>query len=105
MALSRWRREVNAPARTCQWHELHEYLETHGCKRDVLNGPVTWHGVSLKKEAGTETTSQATQQDPMSDEARELFEERAAIMEYDGHMPREEAERLAWKCVMQQINK
>lgn len=27
---------------------------------------------------------------------RELFEERAAIMEYDGGLPRAEAERLAW---------
>lgn len=27
---------------------------------------------------------------------RELFEERAAIMQYDGGLPRAEAERLAW---------
>jgi hypothetical protein len=29
----------------------------------------------------------------------EVFEERAAIMEYDGSLPREEAERLAWDCL------
>ena len=28
----------------------------------------------------------------------ELFEERAAIMEYEGGMPREQAEMLAAKC-------
>lgn len=27
---------------------------------------------------------------------RELFEERAAIMQFDGGLPRAEAERLAW---------
>lgn len=32
---------------------------------------------------------------PPSDTLRELFEERAAIMEYDGGLPREEAERRA----------
>jgi hypothetical protein len=29
----------------------------------------------------------------------EAFEERAALMEYDGRIPRTEAERLAWVCV------
>jgi hypothetical protein len=29
----------------------------------------------------------------------EAFEERAAIMEYDGRIPRDEAERLAWACI------
>lgn len=29
----------------------------------------------------------------------DAFEERAAIMEYDGHLPREDAERLAWACL------
>jgi hypothetical protein len=29
----------------------------------------------------------------------EAFEERAAIMEFDGGLPREEAERQAWHCV------
>lgn len=28
---------------------------------------------------------------------QEDFEERAAIMEYDGHLTRAEAERLAWQ--------
>jgi hypothetical protein len=32
-------------------------------------------------------------------EILELFEERAAIMEYDGGLPRAEAERLAWACI------
>ena len=32
-------------------------------------------------------------------EAWEAFEERAAIIEYDGGLPRAEAERLAWECV------
>jgi hypothetical protein len=30
----------------------------------------------------------------------ELFEERAAIMEHDGGLPREEAERRAWESVL-----
>jgi len=30
----------------------------------------------------------------------EVFEERAAIAEYDGLLPRDEAERLAWACVL-----
>jgi hypothetical protein len=29
----------------------------------------------------------------------EAFEERAAILEYDGRLPRDEAERLAWACI------
>ena len=32
-------------------------------------------------------------------EAREEFEERAAIMEYDGGLPRQEAERKAYRLV------
>jgi hypothetical protein len=30
----------------------------------------------------------------------EAFEERVAIAEFDGHLPRAEAERLAWACVL-----
>jgi hypothetical protein len=29
----------------------------------------------------------------------EAFEERAAIIEYDGRKPCDEAERLAWPCI------
>jgi hypothetical protein len=29
----------------------------------------------------------------------EVFEERAALIEYDGGIPRGEAERLAWACL------
>jgi hypothetical protein len=29
----------------------------------------------------------------------EAFEERAAILEYDGGLPCDEAERLAWACI------
>lgn len=32
---------------------------------------------------------------------REHFEERASISEYDGNLPRAEAEALAWREVMQ----
>jgi len=35
-------------------------------------------------------------------EILELFEERAAIMEYDGGLPRIEAEQLAWACVLRE---
>ena len=31
------------------------------------------------------------------------FEERAAIMEYDGNMPREEAERLAYEDITKEL--
>lgn len=33
-------------------------------------------------------------------EAVEVLEERAAIIEHDGHKPRREAEREAWRQVM-----
>jgi len=36
----------------------------------------------------------------LSDSEREDFEERVAIMEYDGCMSREKAERLALECVL-----
>ena len=32
----------------------------------------------------------------MTEEERYLYEERAAIKEYDGNLPRAEAERQAW---------
>ena len=35
----------------------------------------------------------------------EFYEERAAIMEYDGGLPREEAERLAWKETVERLQK
>jgi len=37
-------------------------------------------------------------------EILELFEERAAIMEYDGGLPHTEAERLAWACVLREAS-
>lgn len=36
----------------------------------------------------------------MTEAQRETYEERAAIMEYDGGLSREQAEREAWACVM-----
>lgn len=36
----------------------------------------------------------------MTPEQKELYEERAAIMEFCGNMPREEAERKAYEDVM-----
>lgn len=35
----------------------------------------------------------------LSEADREEFEERAAILEYDALLPREEAERLAWQAI------
>ena len=37
-----------------------------------------------------------------SDAVREAFEERAAIMEYDGGLTRDEAERAAWALILEQ---
>jgi hypothetical protein len=37
-------------------------------------------------------------------EALEAFEERAAIMEYDGGLARAEAERLAWELVTRPLS-
>lgn len=37
----------------------------------------------------------------MTQDQRERFEERAAIYEFDGGLPRAEAERQAWKEVME----
>ncbi len=34
--------------------------------------------------------------DALDDDAREFFEERAGIREYDGGFPRNQAENLAW---------
>jgi len=36
----------------------------------------------------------------MTEDQKEAYEERAAIMEYDGGLSREEAERLAYEEVM-----
>lgn len=38
--------------------------------------------------------------DDLTEEEKELFEERAAIMEYDGGMTREQAEKEAYKDVV-----
>jgi hypothetical protein len=35
-------------------------------------------------------------------EAWEAYEERCALMEFDGGLPRVDAERLAWACVREQ---
>ena len=37
------------------------------------------------------------------EDCREQWEERAAIMEWDGHMPRAAAERLAWVILPHQL--
>ncbi len=37
---------------------------------------------------------------PLSAEERDHFEERAAIMEFDAHMPRDKAERCALRAVL-----
>jgi len=37
---------------------------------------------------------------PMTPDEQEWFEERAAIREFDGIMPRKEAERLAWLDIL-----
>ena len=36
---------------------------------------------------------------------KEIFEERAAIMEYDGNRPRPEAERRAERCVREAVRR
>lgn len=36
----------------------------------------------------------------MTDDQKENYEERAAIMEFDGGLSRADAERLAMKCVL-----
>lgn len=41
----------------------------------------------------------------MAIDLQELFEERAAIMEYDGGMTREQAEIEAWKDIMKNYGK
>lgn len=38
----------------------------------------------------------------MTPDQRDEYEERAAIMQYDGKMDRETAERLARECVLKQ---
>ena len=43
------------------------------------------------------TLAQAPARPKLSPYERECLIERAAIMEYDGNLPRAEAERLAWK--------
>lgn len=35
----------------------------------------------------------------MTDDERENYEERAAILEHDGGMPRDEAERMAYRLI------
>jgi hypothetical protein len=50
-------------------------------------------------------TKLADQIKMLSPEDREWFEERAAIMEYDGKMSREVAEKEAYKCLLRINNK
>lgn len=40
----------------------------------------------------------------LTESEREAFEERAAIMEYDGRMPREIAERRAMREILEERN-
>ncbi len=37
----------------------------------------------------------------LTEQERECFEERAAIMEYDGGMERDVAEKMAWQRIME----
>lgn len=37
--------------------------------------------------------------DELTDHEKEIYEERAAIREYDGNMPRKDAERMALKDI------
>lgn len=56
----------------------------------------------MKNEEGRERYAKAIRETVLNDENRdrvEAFEERAAIMEYEGGLPREEAERLAYEIV------
>lgn len=39
----------------------------------------------------------------LTDDQQEAYEERSAIMEYDGELPRKEAERLAWQIVNREL--
>lgn len=52
-----------------------------------------------------ENTSNETVPDPsaMPPDLRERWEERAALMEYDGGLSRQEAERLAWNDTLRAI--
>ena len=63
-------------------------------------------GVAIKAEenrwsAAFETP--ATLETPTREILQEAYEERAAIMEFDGQLPRAEAEALAWQAVFGNI--
>ena len=43
--------------------------------------------------------------DGLDDDAREYFEERAAILEFDARLPRQKAERLAQQATLQYLDR
>ena len=45
-------------------------------------------------------TNRAVKPAPLSEDEKDFLSERAAIIEIDAGLPREEAERLAWQCLL-----
>jgi len=88
-------------------------MEAMGCRRTVhtanTGAPL---GVAMpENEKSSETQDDAGHETPATPETpyhahdahdwREMYEERAAIMEFDGGLPRLEAERLAYEFIQQ----
>lgn len=64
---------------------------------------VLYHGPPVKHDDSNGGIGSALPRGIHDSEAqREAFEERAAIMEFDGGMSREDAERAAWAIVLKQ---
>lgn len=79
-----------------------------GCNTDPASG--VWQRVAAETEAHPGATSYETPATPETRSAemdaadwRDVFEERAAIMEFDGGLSRADAERAAHEFIQQQM--
>ena len=80
--------------------EVFALLHTHGAM-------LTAHGDRLRVEAPADVLSDAMSQAIRTHKEAllsllELWEERSAIVEYCGDLSRDEAEQVAWQCVLEE---
>jgi len=67
--------------------------EAYGGYKDVNEA---WAAGVLAVGAGPAVAGERPAELEVPEDLREMWEERTSIMVYDGHVPRAEAERLAW---------
>ncbi|PCI52972.1 MAG: hypothetical protein COB36_14020 [Alphaproteobacteria bacterium] len=77
--------------------EVLDKIKRHGLSVHTLDGDLHVHPSHLITDAIRQTIKR--HKDALVD-FMETYEERAAIMEYDAGLPREEAQRLAYQDIM-----